>query len=98
MGQDSQLTALGLGLSRRVRFGPLPISATQALSLDEEKVAWGGMGKGKPAPPPFPFLWGNPSRGGPPGVQIHWQDGQRCASSQAGPLFRTATAGRGLWG
>ena len=40
-GQDSQLTALGLGLSRRVRFGPLPISATQALSLDEEQVAWG---------------------------------------------------------
>lgn len=40
-GQDSQLTALGLGLGRRVRFGPLPISAIQALSLDEEQAAWG---------------------------------------------------------
>lgn len=56
------------------------------------------MGNGKPAPPPFPFLWANPSRGGPSGVQIQWQDGQRCASSQTGPLFRTATVGRGLWG
>lgn len=40
-GQDSQLAALGLGLGRRVRFGPLPISAIQALSLDQEQEAWG---------------------------------------------------------